>query len=353
MRWFHGGGYHQPGLAGFSGLGVSRPTLEAAVRRQVLALSNVQALTNVDVRGLLTADDQKRVTGVSVRHKEQNGADETQAADLVVDASGRGSRTPAWLAALGCPRPEEESVHIGMGYTTCLFRRRPEHIPGLEGIVLLAAPPDRRLAVLLAQDNNRWVLTQGGYLGDHVPASLPAFLAAVRELPTPEIYEVIQAAEPLGDPVAYQFPANLRRRYDRLPNFPEGYLIIGDALCSFNPIYAQGMTVAALEAEALAHCLARGRTRLAPRFFARAYPIIDAAWQTAVGADLAFSEIEGRRSPLTRFLNGYITRLHRAARRDAQVSIAFLKMINMLAPPPSILHPRILWRVFKGNWRAS
>lgn len=114
-------------------------------------------------------------------------------------------------------------------------------------------------------------------------ASLPAFLAAARELPTREIVEAVQAAKPLGDPVACQFPTSLRRCYDRLPTFPEGNLIMGDALCSFNPIYAQGMTVAALEAEALAHGLAHGRQRLAPRFFARAHPPIDAAWQTAVG----------------------------------------------------------------------
>lgn len=165
------------------------------------------------------------------------------------------------------------------------------------------------------------------------------FLAAARKLSTREIYEVVQAAEPLGDPVAYQFPAIVRRRYDRLPTFPEGYLVMGDAPCSFNRIFAQGMTVAALEAEALA----QGRSRLTPRFFARAY---DAAWQTAVGAELAFAEIESPRPPLIRFLNWYITRPHRAARCDAQVSIAFLKVINMLVPPPSILHPRILWRVF-------
>lgn len=154
-------------------------------------------------------------------------------------------------------------------------------------------------------------------------ASLPAFLAAARELPAREIYEGVQAAEPLGDPVAYQFPASLRRRYDQLPTSPEGYLIMGDALCSFNPIYAQGMTVAALEAEALAHCLAHGRQRLAPRFFARAYPPIYAAWQTAVGADLAFAEIDGPRPSLTRFLNWYITRLHRAARCDARSRLLF------------------------------
>jgi hypothetical protein len=149
--------------------------------------------------------------------------------------------------------------------------------------------------------------------------------------------------------VAHKFPANLRRRYDKLARFPEGYLVLGDALCSFNPIYGQGMTVAAMEAVALGECLADGRERLARRFFAKASQIIDVPWGAAVGNDLGFPEVEGPRTPMVRFLNWYLAKLHMAAHSDAQVSIAFLKVINMVAPPPTILHPRIVWRVMKGN----
>jgi hypothetical protein len=240
-----------------------------------------------------------------------------------------------------------------MGYTSCYYRRRPEHIPGVNGIVVLATPPSKRLAVLLAQDDNRWVLTIGGYLGDHAPTDYQGFLQAVRDLPTPDIYNVVKDAEPLGKPVAYTFPANLRRRYDKLTRFPEGYLVTGDALCSFNPIYGQGMTVAAMEAEALSASLSKNRNQPAQDFFAKTSKIIDASWNTAVGSDLSFPQIEGPRTPLVRFLNWYIDKVHVAAHQDAQVSIAFLKVINMTAPPPSMLHPRIVWRVIKGNLRPG
>jgi hypothetical protein len=206
---------------------------------------------------------------------------------------------------------------------------------------------------MLAQDGDRWVVTLGGYLGEHVPADYQGFLQAAANLPTPDIYHVIKNAELVREPVAYKFRANLRHRYEKLDRFPEGYLVLGDALCSFNPIYGQGMTVAALEAVALDDCLAAGRARLAGRFYGRASRIVDGAWEAAVGTDLGFDEVEGPRTPMVRFLNWYIDKVHAAAHDDAAVSIAFLRVINMLAPPPSILHPRIVWRVLKGNLGAG
>jgi 2-polyprenyl-6-methoxyphenol hydroxylase-like FAD-dependent oxidoreductase len=349
VRWFHSGGYHQPGASGIAGIGVSRPTLEALVRARVLALPNVQAVEGCKVLGLVTTADNSRVTGVRLVRRQAGSVEETMMADLVVDASGRGSRSPAWLEQLGYQRPAVEEVRIGMGYTTCYYRRQPEHVPGLNGIVFLATPPDKRLSVMLAQDGDRWVVTIGGYLGDHAPTDYQGFLESARRLPAPHIYNVIKDGELLSGPVAYKFPANLRRRYEKLARFPEGYLVFGDALCSFNPIYGQGMTVAAMEAVALGECLANGRDRLAKHFFAKASKIIDISWSAAVGNDLGFPEVEGPRTPMVRFLNWYIGKLHLAAHNDAQVSIAFLKVINMTVPPTSIMHPRIVWRVMKAN----
>jgi 2-polyprenyl-6-methoxyphenol hydroxylase-like FAD-dependent oxidoreductase len=178
-------------------------------------------------------------------------------------------------------------------------------------------------------------------------------MEAVRELPTKDIYQVVSDAEILGEPVPYTFPINLRRRYDKLGDFPDGYLVIGDALCSFNPIYGQGMTVAALEAQALDSCLAKNRGNLSRDFFTKASKILDIAWDAAVGTDLSYPEVEGERTAFIRFINWYIGKLHIAAQTDSQVSTAFLKVINMLAPPPSILHPRIIWRVIKGNLQQN
>jgi 2-polyprenyl-6-methoxyphenol hydroxylase-like FAD-dependent oxidoreductase len=353
VRWFNEGGFHKPGASGFPAVGVSRPTLEAAVRARVLALPNVQAIEDCDVRGLVTAAGNGRVTGVRLVRRQEGTAEESMAADLVVDAGGRGSRSPSWLQALGYERPVEDEVRIDIGYTTCFFRRHRDHTSGIHGIVVMPTPPDKRMAVLLPQDGERWVVTIGGYLGHHAPTDLAGFLEAAKELPAVDIYNRIKDAQPLTEPVAYKFRANLRRRYEKLERFPNGYVVFGDALCSFNPIYGQGMTVAAMEAAILDECLAAGRGRLAKRFFSKASKIIDESWRAAVGNDLRFPEVEGVRTPMQRFLNWYIQKLHVAAHNDSQVSIAFLKVINMLAPAPSIMHPRIVLRVLKGNLLAG
>jgi 2-polyprenyl-6-methoxyphenol hydroxylase-like FAD-dependent oxidoreductase len=353
VRWLQGNAYLQPGVSGISGIGVSRPTLEGLVRRRVLALPNVQAMQDSNVSGLLTTDADNRggsrVQGVHLINRQNDHEEITMKADLVVDASGRGSRSPAWLEQLGYEEPQVEDVKIGIGYATCFYRRKAEHLHGLKGIGILATPPRKTLGVMLAQDGERWVVTLGGYLGEHAPRDYPGFLEFARSLPVPDIYNVIKNAELLRKPVAYTFPANLRRHYERLGRFPGGYLVIGDALCSFNPIYGQGMTVAAMESEVLEDCLAEGSGQLAKRFFSKASKIIDLSWNMTIGSDLNYPEIAGPRTTMMRILNWYLGKLQLAAHQDGQLSVAFLKVINMVAPPPSILRPRILWQVLKGN----
>jgi 2-polyprenyl-6-methoxyphenol hydroxylase-like FAD-dependent oxidoreductase len=348
-RWFHEGAHHRPAMSGQNAINVSRPLLEATVRRRLLALPNVQAVDGCDVLGLLTTPDRTRVAGVRVIRRRAGSAEESISADLVVDASGRGSRSPAWLEALGYERPPEEEVRIGVTYTSCEYRRLPEQAGGPVALIVAASPEHRRGGVLLTQEGGRWILTVTGYLGAQAPLDHAGLLEYVRTLAVPDLYERIRDAEPVGQPVAYKIPSNLRRRYEQLQRFPQGYLVFGDALCSFNPIYAQGMSVAALEAEALGSCLAHGEAQLATGFFRRAAAIVDMPWGTAVGNDLRFPEIDGPRTAMTRFIAWYLGRLHHAAQHDAEVSLAFLRVANLQAPPQSILRPEILWRVLRGN----
>ena len=351
MRWFRDGAYHQPGVSGVPGIGVPRPTLESLLCERVQALPNVTILEQCNVLEPVTTDDRRHVTGVRLIRRKDGGSEETMHADLVVDTSGKVARSPSWLEAMGYARPDLEEVKMDMGYVTCHYPRQPDQFPGLGGIVILATPPDKRLATLLAQEKGSWILTVGGYLGEHPPADYDGFLQAVRELPTLDIYNVVKDVKPLDGPVAHGLPSNLRHRYERMRRFPHGYLVFGDALCSFNPIYAQGMTVGALEAVALDESLEAGVDGASKRFFPNAAKIIDAAWNTAVGSDLAYAEIEGARSPMQRFLNWYMDKLQVAAHSDAEVSIAFLRVINMVDPPQSILRPGIVWRVIKENLR--
>jgi 2-polyprenyl-6-methoxyphenol hydroxylase-like FAD-dependent oxidoreductase len=348
FRWYANGGFHQPMTSGLQGLLVSRPLLEAGLLARVQALPNVQVLEACDVLGLVASEDRTRITGARLVRRA-SGAKETLAADLVVDATGRGSRSPAWLAELGYARPDEEQVRIDVGYASRDYRRQPDQLPGLKGFAIAGAPPDGRNGVVLAQEGDRWSVTLGGYNGDFAPLDDAGFLEFARGMPTPEVYQLLKDAEPLTDPLPYRFRANQRRRYDRLACFPEGYLVFGDAICSFNPVYAQGMTVAANEALVLHACLADGEARLAQRFFKNINPVLDGPWQVAVGNDLRLPHVEGLRTRMGQFMNWYIGKLHIAAHSDAELSVAFLRVVNMMAPPTGILHPRIMLRVLRGN----
>ena len=171
--------------------------------------------------------------------------------------------------------------------------------------------------------------------------------AFARKLPTPDVFEFISQATPLSDPVSFKFAANQRRRYEHLADFPNGLLVVGDAICSFSPIYGQGMSTAALQVQALDECLAQGQTELPRRFFRKAATAIDIAWSLTVGND---RRLAGAPLPAPkRLLNWYLGKFQVAARRDAEVAMAFLMVGSLFAPPASLLRPRIVWRVLAAN----
>ncbi|HYL38231.1 MAG TPA: FAD-dependent monooxygenase [Bryobacteraceae bacterium] len=343
-RWFFGGACLAKFTSGMQGLLMSRPFLEAAVRSKVLALPNLWVRENTIVDGLASTADNARVIGVRI-------GNETLAADLVVDTTGRGSHSPQWLESMGYPKALEERVEVALAYTTRFFRRRPQHLDGDGAAIIPPTPEGKRGGVMLAQEGNRWTLTLIGHFGQAAPPELEGFIEYARTLPAPYIYDVIRDAEPLGEPATARFPASARRRYEKLRQFPEGYLVFGDAISSFNPIYGQGMSVAALEAVELDRTLAEGENNLARRFFRRAAKVVDIPWAVAVGNDLRMKETIGPRNAGVKVINWYLSKLHNAAHHDPVPALAFHRVGNLLAPPPSVLHPRVAWRVLLGNLR--
>ena len=212
--------------------------------------------------------------------------------------------------------------------------------------------PNWRNGTILFQAEDRWIVSIGGYFGDHAPDDPQLFAAYAGSLPTSDIHDIVAHAEPLTDFVSYRYPANLRRRYERLKRFPKNYLVFGDAMCSFNPVYGQGMTVAAQEAVLLRECLRDGDANLARRFFKVAKAAIDVPWDIAVGNDLRHPQVQGPRSPKVRFINWYIGKLHMAARRDAVLANAFLKVANLTMSPAGLLHPSVVMRVIYRNIKS-
>ncbi len=345
-RWFFEGGCLSKGVSGLSGLLLSRPLLEGMVRRRLLAISNVKAIENCVVEGVTASADQQRVTGVRLANQE------TVPADLVVDSTGRASHSPAWLESLGYSKPQEERVEVGIGYTTRLFRRRLEHLNGDGAVVIPPTPEGKRGGVMLAQEGDRWTVTLISHFANYAPQDLAGFIDYSRTLPAAYIHEVISRTESLCTGATARFPASVRKRYEKLDRFPTGFLVIGDAICSFNPIYGQGMSVAAQQAVALEESLASTNGHLARDFFRRAAKVVDSPWSIAVGSDLRIPETVGPRNAGVSFINWYISKLHKAAHHDSQAAVAFLKVANLLAPPPSILYPRVAMRVLMGNLRA-
>jgi 2-polyprenyl-6-methoxyphenol hydroxylase-like FAD-dependent oxidoreductase len=346
VLWFNHGAYLHNAPSGLLGLLISRPMLEDGVRRRLLQLPNIRLREQCDVLEPTFDCAAGRVTGVRARSA---AGTQTMRADLVVDAGGRGSRSPAWLAAQGYAKPREERIAVDIGYMTRLYRRRPGHLAGKQAAIIAACRPDWRCGAILAQEGERWIVSLGGYLGDHPPADEAGFLAFARSLQKPEIFEVVRDAEPLSPFTPYRFGANLRRHYQELTRFPQGFLVCGDALCSFNPIYGQGMTVACLEALALRECLAAGAHGIARRFFRAASRLIDIPWQIAVGGDLQHPAVQGKRTPRLRFINWYLAKFFQVGQCDAVLATRFIEVANLIRQPAALLDPRIALRVWQGG----
>jgi 2-polyprenyl-6-methoxyphenol hydroxylase-like FAD-dependent oxidoreductase len=330
-------------------LSASRPMLEGHVRARVRALPNVRFIDRCDVVGLATTPDGRRVTGARVLRRADGSAEELLAADLVVDATGRGSRTPAWLEALGYPRPPNEQVRIGLGYATRTYLQRPGALGGDLAVLQAATPQHPRTGALQVLEGDRWLLTLAGILGDHPPTDPDGFLAFARSLQFPDLYETVRDAEPLDDPVSFRFPASVRHRYERLDRFPDGLLVVGDAVCSFNPVYGQGMSVAALEALTLRRHLQRGIQPQPRRFLRDLARLVDVPWDMAAGGDLVFPGVPGRRTLKVRLVSAYLTRLHAAAAHDAHLATTFVRVAGLVAPPQSLLRPGIVVRVLRNG----
>jgi 2-polyprenyl-6-methoxyphenol hydroxylase-like FAD-dependent oxidoreductase len=341
VLWFMEGARLRKVTTGIEAFGMTRPSIDQRVRERIREIPNIRIVEKSRVDSLAMTVDRSHVIGVVVNS-------DTLRADLVVDASGRGSQASRWLEACGYERPQEDKVEIELRYTTRLFRRRPDDLNGDTALIIGPTPLGKRAGLMIAQEGQRWIVTLITYFGEPVETDLAGFIEFARTLPAPFIYDLISHAEPVGEPHTTRFPASVRRRFENLKRFPTGFLILGDALSSFNPMYGQGMSVAAKEALELDTVLKTRRRNVSRRFFLRAAKIIDSAWNLAACNDLRIPEATGDRTFPVRMMMWYVPQLLRASRYDGSVMLAFLKAQAMLIPPTALLHPSIAVRVLRA-----
>jgi len=331
----------------------ARPYLEGHVRARVRGLPAVEIVDRCEIVGLVTTAARDRVTGVRLLHLAADGAEETLDADLVVDATGRGGRTHAWLATIGYDQPPEEQLTIQLKYATRHLRLRPGALGG-QKMVSIGAQPGRPTGfVLFAQEQDRWILTAIGYDGHHPPTDPEGFLAFVEAIAPPDVFAAIRDAESFDDIVAHRFPANVRRGTSGCAASRPGCLSSGTRSAARTRRTPLGMSVAALQAEALRDSLADGDRDLARRFFRAAAKPVDMAWQQVVSADLVLPQVQGPRPLPVRVINAYVNRVLIAAKRDPAVAEQFIRVVALQDPPMRLFRPSTALRVVLGNLRHS
>ena len=275
VRWHHFGVFKTSFDSAIGSTVVSRTFLERELARRVAALPKVRVLEQHDILGIVAGPGAARVTGARVRSRAEGAPEQTLEADLVVDATGRGSKSSTWLRELGYGPLPESRVDIDVAYASRIMTG--VKTDGWRFLLVVSRPPGKRLGVVFPMEEGRFMVTLAGCLGDHPPVDDEGWLDFAASLPVDDVHQAVRDAAPLTPIALHKFPANVRRHYERLDRAPGGYLVVGDALCSFNPIYGQGMSVAALEAAALGEALRSGR---ADGFAARARRPSRAPWMS-------------------------------------------------------------------------
>ncbi|MGW3495204.1 NAD(P)/FAD-dependent oxidoreductase [Streptomyces sp. NPDC001020] len=347
------GAFRIPHPTGMMGVSLTRAFLEYSLRRRVAGLPNATLRDNATVTGVTGFPG--RVTGAVLDDGE------VVEADLVVDATGRSDRGDRWLEQVGCPAPEVDTVKIDVGYSSRLLHRLPgDRVTEMGGLLFLMAsigPDDKRAAAAFAVENDRWIVTLGGWHRSYAPTDPDGFAAFAAGLPTSHMKDLLARSEPVeaGNALRYTYPMSRRRYFERLRRPPAGYVALGDAVCSFNPLYGQGMTVAILEAlelgRSLDHC--GGPTeRMSRTYFRAVGKLLEMPWRISTAGDFIFPETVGPKAFGTDVANWYVGKVTRASHTSVDVHRVMLNVQQMLAPPSALLRPGVIARSLRAARRS-
>jgi len=334
MVWHQGGGVQLRCEMGVVAMSLSRPLLENLLRERLL-----RQCANVEVREQVLVDgpivEGNRVVGVEVdgvRHR----------ADLVVGCTGRHTRLLDQLADHGFPLPQVSSIGIDMTYGSCTLTRRPDDLDGSLALVVEAPQDGHRIGMLAPVEHDRWILSICSYHGEMPPTDMDAFERYARSLPSARLADVLARAEPLSVVSTQRTTSAQRRRMEDLDRTPAGFVILGDSLCSLNPVYSQGMSAAALQAQALDQALKRhgpAGAQMPKAFYRKASRAVDGPWKMNAWSDFTDPRTTGRAPAGTGLVNAYLRQVVRACHTSAPVARKMLRVRAMVAGPWTLMTP--------------
>ncbi|AFZ27787.1 2-polyprenyl-6-methoxyphenol hydroxylase-like oxidoreductase [Cylindrospermum stagnale PCC 7417] len=332
----------------------SRNLLERTIRRRLAANKRVAFVEGGQVTSLLSNEDKTKMTGVCVRVDKEVVTEIF--ADLVVDASGRNSRSPQWLQAMGYEPPQETIINSFLGYASRCYELAAEKQVDWNSVYVTVQAPGTRGSAMSKIEGNRWMVILMGVARDYPPTNEAEFLNFARSLRSPIIYETIKDAKPLSPVYAYKRTENCLRHYEKLSRLPEGLAVLGDAVCAFNPVYGQGMTTAALGALTLDECLSKQRFQhpdgnligLSRHFQKQLHKVITVPWLITTCEDFRWSTTEGGKpSLMTKIMQRYLKQVLVLQATSPQIHQVFLEVMHMIKPPSALFHPSILMQVVK------
>lgn len=336
LAWLTEEGWSTVCSSDLIGLSLSRPMFERAVRRRVLARPGVQLLGGRSVTGL-------RRTGEAQRPWRVQTAQGEVVADIVIDASGRGSRLPAWLAAVGIGPIRTQEVDSRIGYAVREYTDVPD-LDGLAGIIIGSTPATGRGGLALPVEGGNWQVLASGTGPRRPPRDVAGFEASLRALRDPALADLAARSTPVGDVLIHRRNGNRRHRFEQCRNWPAGLLVVGDSLVSFNPIFGQGITVAALDAQLLRSGLSRPLdARATRRLMRRLARTAALPWAIAVGQDLRQPTTTGEQSVPQKVTSAWVRELGRqAAHGSVRAQLTATRMFHMVGKPAALLHPALL-----------
>jgi 2-polyprenyl-6-methoxyphenol hydroxylase-like FAD-dependent oxidoreductase len=343
----------------------SRPLLEWTIRQQLVQFSNIKIIEGYRVTGLLCHSKQK-VTGVKMRSRHDK-CENQLSADLVVDASGRSSQAPQWLKDIGLTPPPETIVNPLLGYVSRRYREPKNFQANWKVMLISQSPPQQtRLGYLSRIENGEWIATLGGYSGDYPPTQEKSFLQFSRSLASSQFYEAISQAEPISELYAHRATTNRLRHFERI-KMPQGFIVVGDAVCALCPIYGQGMTVSALAAMVLQNHLKKSE-RLSPKsnamtreprhkkpfsslsFQKSLSKEIIFPWSFATMQDLRFPATKGERKEnlFGKIMQPYTKKLLTKAKSDLSIYTLMIEVFHLLRSPIALYHPSVILKVMSN-----